>query len=122
MYVKRLGMNLAAYTIILVVDADTILNPGIRECLTQIERFPFISFGRIDYPINWRNQIKQILGFIPLWKNKRLTGLYAVDLKKRNECEDSELIKSISLVKIRFCNKALKRNIPQNMVTLIAFI
>ncbi|MFC1486249.1 glycosyltransferase family 2 protein [Thermoproteota archaeon] len=108
-YVKRLGMSLASYNTALIVDADTILNPRIRDCLSQIERFPFISFGRIDYPINWRNQIKHVLGFIPLWKNERLTGLYAVDINKRNECEDSELIKSISLGEDTFLQQSIRK-------------
>jgi glycosyltransferase involved in cell wall biosynthesis len=111
-YVKRLGMSLASYNTVLVVDADTVLNPEIREYLSQIKHFPFISFGRIDYPINWRNQIKNILDFIPLWKNERLTGLYAVDLKIKNECEDSELIKSISIGEDTFLQQSIRTKYP----------
>lgn len=120
-YVKRLGMNLASYNTVLVVDADTILNSKIRECLSQIKHFPFISFGRTDYPINWRNQIKHILGFIPLWKNERLTGLYAVDLKIRNECEDSELIKSISLGEDTFLQQSIKTKYPTKHCDINSF-
>ncbi len=120
-YVKRLGMSLASCNTVLVVDADTILNSNILKCLRQIKDFPFISFSRIDYPINWRKQIKHFLGFIPLWKNERLTGLYAVDLKIRNECEDLKLIKSIPLGEDTFLQQSIKTKYPTKFCNVNSF-
>jgi glycosyltransferase involved in cell wall biosynthesis len=94
-YLMRLGMDSSRYDVVLVTAADIMLDPEIRNLMNQITQFPFMSFEHVDFPVNWRNLIKSGLRFIPLWKAERLSGIYAVDLTVRAECEDPEKVKSI---------------------------
>ena len=94
-YLKRLGMDTAACDVVLSTDADIVLDPKINQHIEQIKQFPFMSFEHFDFPVNWRTLIKRALRFIPLWTADKLSGIYAVDLKVRAECEDLEKVKSI---------------------------
>jgi len=94
-YLMRLGMESAGHGVVLVTAADVMLDPEIRNLMSQITHFPFMSFEYVDFPVNWRTLIKSGLGFIPLWKDDKLSGIYAVDLNKRAECEDPEKVKSV---------------------------
>jgi len=96
-YLMRLGMDSAAHGVVLVTAADIMLDPKIRNYMGEITQFPFLSFEHFDFPVNWRNLVKSGLRFFPLWQDDRLSGIYAIDLKVRAECEDPEKIKSIEL-------------------------
>jgi glycosyltransferase involved in cell wall biosynthesis len=94
-YLMRLGMDSSSYDVVLVTAADIMLDPEIRNLMEQIKHFPFLSFEHVDFPVNWRTLIKRGLRFVPLWKSDRLSGIYAVDLNVRVECEDPEKVKSV---------------------------
>ncbi len=94
-FLKRLGMDLASNNFVLVTDADNILDPKMNKLMGNIQQFPFISFERIDFPVNWRTLVKRLFRFLPLWTSDKLSGIYAVDQKVRLECEDPEKVKNI---------------------------
>jgi glycosyltransferase involved in cell wall biosynthesis len=111
-YLKRLGMDTACYNVALIADADIILDPEIRNLMKQIKQFPFMSFEHIDFPVNWRTLIKRCLRFIPLWKADKLSGIYAVDLRARAECEDPEKVKSIEQGEDTLMQQCIKTKYP----------
>ncbi|PVX24558.1 MAG: hypothetical protein CW691_07255, partial [Candidatus Bathyarchaeum sp.] len=92
--------------------ADIILDPKIHGLLNQITQFPFISFEHFDFPVNWRTLIKRGLRFLPLWTTDKLSGIYAVDLKVRAECEDPEKIKTIEQGEDTFMQQCIKAKYP----------
>jgi glycosyltransferase involved in cell wall biosynthesis len=111
-FLKRLGMDLASCDVVLTVDADLILDPNIKLLIEDIIDYPFISFEHVDYPVNWRNLIKSGLRFFPLWKDDKLTGIYAVDLNVRAECEDPEKVRSIELGEDTLMQQSIKEKYP----------
>ncbi|PVX23467.1 MAG: hypothetical protein CW716_12115 [Candidatus Bathyarchaeum sp.] len=111
-YLKRLGMDLAKYNFVLVSDADTILDPKIHDLMNQITQFPFMSFERVDFPVNWRTLIKNGLNFLPLWTDDQVSGIYAVDLKVRAECEDPKKVKSIEQGEDTLMHQCIKAKYP----------
>ena len=111
-YLMRLGMESSDCDVVLVTAADTILDPKIGKLMNQITRFPFMSFERIDFPVNWRTAIKRCLGFLPLWKDDRLSGNYAVDLKIRDECEDPEKVRTIEQGEDTLMQQCIREKYP----------
>ena len=111
-YLKRLGMDLATNNVVLVCDADIILDPKISELMNQITQFPFISFEHFDFPVNWRTLIKRGLRFLPVWTADKLSGIYAVDLNVRAEYEDPEKIKSIEQGEDTFMQQCINAKYP----------
>jgi glycosyltransferase involved in cell wall biosynthesis len=113
-YLKRLGMDLASYDIVLIADADIILDPKIHKLMPQITRFPFMSFEHVDFPVNWRTRIKSVLRFIPLWTEDKLSGVYAVDLNVKKECEDPEKVKTIEQGEDTLMQRSIRTKYPTN--------
>ena len=111
-YLMRLGMERAFYYVVLVTAGDIILDPRISKWITQITQFPFMSFEYVDYPVNWRTLVKQGLRFLPLWADNRLSGIYAVDRRVRNECEDPEMLKSIELGEDTLLQQCIRTKYP----------
>jgi glycosyltransferase involved in cell wall biosynthesis len=111
-YLKRLGMDSAHYDVVLIADADIILDSEIRKLIPQITRFPFMSFEHVDFPVNWRTRIKSILRFVPLWTDDKLSGVYAVDLKVRAECEDPEKVKVIEQGEDTLMQQSIRTKYP----------
>ncbi|MCW4035375.1 MAG: hypothetical protein CW716_00060 [Candidatus Bathyarchaeum sp.] len=111
-YLMRLGMDSAFYRVVLVTAADIMLDPEIRLFMSQITKFPFMSFDHVDYPVNWRTLVKRGLRFLPLWKDERLSGIYAVNLNVRAECEDQEKVKSIELGEDTLMQQCIQAKYP----------
>lgn len=111
-YLMRRGMESSDCDVVLVTAADTILDPEIGKYMNQITRFPFMSFERVDFPVNWRTAIKRGLGFLPLWNDDRLSGNYAVNLKVRDECEDHEKVKSIEQGEDTLMQQCIREKYP----------
>jgi glycosyltransferase involved in cell wall biosynthesis len=111
-YLMRLGMESAFCDVVLVTAADIMLDPEISKLMSQIRQFPFMSFEYVDFPVNWRTLIKTGLRFVPLWKADRLSGIYAVNLKIRAECEDPENVKSVKLGEDTFMQQCIRTKYP----------
>ncbi|RKY54776.1 MAG: hypothetical protein DRP89_04575 [Candidatus Neomarinimicrobiota bacterium] len=94
-YLRRYGFKLAKNNIILNTDADTILDPKIREYIKYIckDKIALISFGRKTYPITFQDFITRIVSTI----NPKMgfTGIYAFSKKAWIETENQEAVKKI---------------------------
>lgn len=94
--VKRFGLTKSSNDFVLAVDADTIVDPGVRPEIDYGNHFPFLSFAKKDYPINWRNEIKKPLTYLKILQ-KDMLGFYGVSVSAQKECEDMENLKKITL-------------------------
>jgi glycosyltransferase involved in cell wall biosynthesis len=116
-YLMRRGMDSASCGVVLVTAADIILDSNIRKHMGEITRFPFMSFEYFDFPINWRTLIKSCLRFVPLWKEERLSGIYAVDLAARAECEDSKKVRVIDLGEDTLMQQCISSKYPIKFIS-----
>jgi len=65
-FLRVFGCGLASCNIVLVADADLVIDPKIKDYINQVDSLGFISFEYKDFPVNPRHQIKRILGkFLP---------------------------------------------------------
>lgn len=110
-------MDSASYGVVLVTAADIILDSKIRKHMGEITRFPFMSFEYFDFPINWRTLIKSCLRFVPLWKEERLSGIYAVDLVARAECEDPKKVRVIDLAEDTLMQQCISSKYPIKFIS-----
>ena len=94
-FLRRYGFRLAKNNIILNTDADTILDPKIREYIKKIgeSKIALISFGRKNYPITFQDFITRIA--YTLNPKIGFTGIYAFSKKAWIETEDQESVKKI---------------------------
>jgi len=94
-FLRRYGFKLAKNDVILNTDADTILDPKIREHIKKINKnnVALVSFGRKTFPTTFQDFITRIISTI----NPKIgfTGIYAFSKKAWLETENQEKVKKI---------------------------
>lgn len=111
-FLRFMGCSFASSPVVLVTAADVVLDPLIRSYVNLLgEKVKFVSFGYVDYPVNWRNMLKRLLtcvlprGFGENW----LSGIHAFFVKEAFELEDLEELKRIEAAQDTHLHRAFQR-------------
>jgi glycosyltransferase involved in cell wall biosynthesis len=115
-FLRCLGIDMASNDINLVTGADLVLDLKIANHISRIKHFPFISFSYIDIPINFTNLIQRLLSHLPLFKRDKLSGIYVVNRKVMDECEDREKLKQLDAAQDTFLHRSIQKRYPTDYV------
>jgi len=116
-FLRCLGVDLAAYDIVLKTDADVILDGKIREHLHRILKCPFVSFNYVEFPVNVQNVMQRLFAHLPApFKGDKLAGVYVVNRQAMYECEDREELKELVAGEDTFLHYSIKQKYPTEFV------
>lgn len=117
-FLRCLGIDNASNDINLVTAGDIILDSRIVNHISKINKFPFISFNHIDFPVNFRNLIIRFLDRITLFvKKNKFSGIFLVNRQVMYECEDRKKLKQLEYGEDSFLHYCIKKRYLTNHVT-----
>ena len=117
------GTRLAKHDLLLITNADIILDPRITQYFSLIEKnnVGLITFMYKDFPVDWRNLLKRLLvstGIKALGSERWLTGIGLFNRKIAYECENIEGLKQVESAEDTHLHMSITKKYRSLCITL----